>query len=114
MLSGAQVETLAEKVYRILAEIGLLVENEILTEIMLNKGCTPGNDHRVKIPRALIDEMVSFQKQTQAQYGRDMELVPFCGPDWTHHIIWNRQQDEMRARSARSAHRSPALPVWSK
>ncbi len=101
MLSGAQVEILAEKVYRILADVGFLVENETLTGIMLQKGCTPASDRRVKIPRSLVDEMVSFQKQTQAQNGRDMELVPLCGPDWTHHIIWNRQQDQMRARLKR-------------
>lgn len=101
MLSGTQVETLAEKVHRILADTGVMIENQALAEIMLTKGCTAGNDRRLKIPHALLDEMVSFQKQTQAEYDSDTQLVPLCGPDWTHHIIWNRQQDNMRARLKR-------------
>jgi trimethylamine:corrinoid methyltransferase-like protein len=98
MLKGAQIEVLTDKVYKLLADIGIMVESEALAEIILAKGGTAGADHRLRIPRELIEEMVAFQKKTQALYDRDMELLPLFGPDWTHHIIWHKQQDQMRAR----------------
>ena len=101
MLKEAQVASLAEKVYEILANIGIVIENDEVTKFCLGKGCTQGADSRVKIPRKLIDEMVAFQKKTQDEYERDQKLVYTCGPDWTHHILWNKTQDTFHATNAK-------------
>lgn len=98
MLTETDVQLLTEKVYRLLEDVGILVENDKLKEIALMKGCKSGPDDRIRIPKRLIEEMVAFQKKTQAEDDRDQELYPYCGVDWTHHIVWNKKQDEIRTR----------------
>ena len=98
MLKESQVEQLVAKVYQILNDVGIVVENDEVTRLCLDKGCKIGTDHRIKIPKEIIDEMVTFQKQTQEEYERNHELVYTCGPDWTHHLIWTREQDAFRER----------------
>lgn len=96
MLTDSQVEQLAAKACRLVGEVGIAVENDEVTKICLEKGCKAGNGHRIRVPRELIDELVAFQRQTQVDYERDHELVHTCGPDWTHHLIWTRQQEAFR------------------
>ncbi len=66
MLTETEVQKLPEKVYRLLADVGILVDNEDFRQIMVKKGCSSGPNGRVRIPRKLIDEMAAFQKKTQA------------------------------------------------
>jgi len=98
MLKSADVERLAEKALRLLADVGVEVENDEMTQICVAKGCKPGAGHRIRIPAELIDEMVAFLKRTQAEYERDHELVYTCGPDWTHHLIWTGQAEAFREK----------------
>jgi len=96
MLSDSQADILTEKVYHLLASVGIQIENDDVTRACLRTGCTPGIEHRVKIPRELIEEMVSFQRATQDEYERMHELVSTCGPDWTHHLAWTGQVDSFK------------------
>jgi len=96
MLTDSQVEQLVVKACRLVEEVGIAVENDEVTKICLEKGCKAGDGHRIRIPRELIDELVAFQRQTQVDYERNHELVHTCGPDWTHHLTWTRQQEVFR------------------
>jgi len=98
MVSEAKLQQLRDRVYKMLAEVGLRVESEELTGIMLKKGCTTSPSGRVRIPRQIIDEMVQFQKPKQAQDEKDQEVLASCGPDWAHHIVWHNQQDQILAK----------------
>jgi len=98
MLDSADVERLEAKTYELLADVGILVENEEVMRLCLDKGCKAGADRRLRIPRGLIEEMVAFQKPTQDDYERDHELVYYCGPDWTHHLVWTGQTEAFRAK----------------
>jgi len=100
MLKESDVQTLTEKVYHLLTDVGIMVENDEVTNICLEKGCKSGADHRIKIPKEIIDEMVAFQKQTQDEYEHSHELIPYCGPDWTNHLVWTRQAEAFRERYA--------------
>ena len=96
MLSDSQVEILTEKVYHLLTSVGIQVENDEVTRACLQKGCTAGTEHRVRIPKELIDEMVSFQEATQDAFERRHQLVYTCGPDWAHHLEWTGQDEAFR------------------
>ena len=61
MLKTIDIDALERKVYQLLEEVGIAVENDDLSEICFKQGCSPGNDHRIKIPRKVISEMVEFQ-----------------------------------------------------
>lgn len=98
MLKRVDMDELEEKTCRLLEEVGIAVENDELTALCLAAGCTAGADHRVRIPRRIIAEMVAHQQKTAAQYERDHALVLTCGPDWAHHLIWTRQADAFRER----------------
>ena len=98
MLKAAQVEQLAGKVYKLLEDVGVLVEHDEVIEYCLKKGCTQGPDQRVRIPRQIVDEMVAFLKKTQDEEERDYDLVETCGPDWAHHLAWTGQQEAFRAQ----------------
>ena len=98
MLNSSQIETLSEKALNLLTDVGIMIENDEVTEMCLQKGCKAGTDHRLKVPVEIIDEMVAFQKQTQDEYERNHELIYTCGPDWTHHLIWTRGMEAFRER----------------
>ena len=98
MLNSSQIETLSEKALNLLTDVGIMIENDEVTEMCLRKGCKAGTDHRLKVPVEIIDEMVAFQKQTQDEYERNHELIYTCGPDWTHHLIWTRGMEAFRER----------------
>ncbi|MCP4640931.1 MAG: hypothetical protein GY851_10880 [bacterium] len=98
MLSSTDLERLAKETLNLLAEVGILVESDEVTARCLAKGCTEGPDGRVRIPRTLVDEMVAFQKQTQAEYERNAELAYWCGPDWCHNLTWTQRQETFRAQ----------------
>ena len=96
MIKTTDLQQLVDKTYKLLADVGVVVENDEIEKLCLDKGCKTGNDHRVKIPREIIDEMVAFQKKTQEEYERDHALVLTCGPDWTHDLVWKGKQAEFR------------------
>jgi len=96
MLSPSDVEVLSEKTLKLLEDVGVMVENDEITKLCLAKGCKPGTDHRLKIPREIVEEMVAFQKSTQEEYERNHELVYTCGPDWAHHLMWTGQAEAFR------------------
>ena len=96
MLTDAQVDQLAAKALHLVKNIGIVVENDEVTKLCLEKGCKAGSDHRIRIPGEIIDEMVAFLEPTREEYERDHELVHTCGPDWAHHLMWTRQQEAFR------------------
>ena len=100
MLNSQDVERLSEKVLKLLAEVGILVENGEVVEACLAKGCAAGPGGRLRIPPELIEELVSFQKPAQEEYERDHELVYTCGPDWTHYLTWRGQAEAFREAHA--------------
>ncbi|MFH1615592.1 MAG: trimethylamine methyltransferase family protein [Planctomycetota bacterium] len=101
MLSESKLQQLRDRVYKMLAEVGFLIESEALTQIMLKKGCTISPFGRTRIPKEIIDEMVQFQKTGQISDAQDQELLYLCGPDWAHHIIWHKQQNRIRSELKR-------------
>ena len=89
-------EQLTRKIYRLLEDVGLKVENDEIHSLMLKKGCKESPSGRMLIPKELVDEMAANQKKTQSQDDADQELHYLCGIDWAHHIMWHNRQDEMR------------------
>ena len=98
MLSTSDVEKLEDKTLKLLADIGIMVENDEVTRLCLEKGCRAGADHRIRIPKEVIDDMVAFQKPTLEEYERNHELIYCCGPDWTHHLIWTGETGAFREK----------------
>ena len=98
MLSAEKKETLRDKTCRLLDTEGLKIESDQITSVLRQKGCQEAPSGRIRIPAGLIDEMVAWQKKTQAADDRDQELHPICGIDWAHHIIWNGRQEQIRPR----------------
>lgn len=98
MLTLTDIEVLEEKVYAFLDQVGVAVPNQELGAMCLARGCRPGRDRRIRVPRGLIQEMVAVQAESQEAYERDHALVYTCGPDWAHHLIWTGQADSFRRR----------------
>jgi trimethylamine--corrinoid protein Co-methyltransferase len=91
-------ELLKRKTLQLLAEVGMRVEHEGLAEILVQKGCRRAPSGRLRIPASLIAELVASQEESRSQDEDDQELVPWCGPDWTHWILWSGQKEEVRRR----------------
>jgi len=102
MISLGKLENLRDKVYKLLTETGFKIHSDELTRIAVKKGCTISPSGRIRIPRSIIDEMVEFQKTKQEQDRLDQQLLYHCGPDWAHHIIWRKQQDDMLKKTKKS------------
>jgi trimethylamine:corrinoid methyltransferase-like protein len=98
MIAPRDVGVLEERIFRFLWDYGIGVPNQELTELCLAKGCKAGRDHRVRVPKELIEEMVGFQKKSQEEYDEFHRLVYTCGPDWAHHLRWTGQAEEFRKR----------------
>jgi trimethylamine:corrinoid methyltransferase-like protein len=96
MINPEDIGLLEEKTFQFLWDFGIGVPNDVLTELCLARGCKPGKDHRVRVPKELIREMVDFQKKTQAEYEDFHRLVHTCGPDWAHHLLWTGTMEEFR------------------
>ncbi len=96
MLSVEDREILREKVYALLEDVGMKVENEEVCSFLLKNGCFETPSKRIRIPKKLIDGMAISQKKTQSEDDKDQELIFPCGVDWAHSIIWNKKQDDMR------------------
>ncbi len=96
MLTASDLEELEQKTLRLLEGVGIQVGSDEVTQRCLRKGCKAGADGRVKIPRELIEEIVAFQRLTQEEYERNHELVYYCGPDWTHYLVWTGQTEAFR------------------
>ena len=108
MLSSQDKELLRDKTLRLLREEGMKVESEEITSALLKRGCEEAPSGRIRIPQGLIDEMTASQKKKQQDDLKDQELLYKCGPDWAHHIIWNKQQEKMLSRM-KSEHLTPAF-----
>ncbi len=93
-------ERLRDTTVRLLGEVGTKVEHEGLAAIMRAKGCTEAPSGRLRIPAELIAELAAAQEATRAQDDDDQKLVPYCGPDWAHWILWTGQKEEIRRRMA--------------
>jgi trimethylamine--corrinoid protein Co-methyltransferase len=96
MISDASVDLLAARAVQLVTETGIKVEDDEVTRICLAQGCRAGRDRRVRIPREIIDELVSFNRRTQDQYERDQELALACGPDWVNHMSWTGKTEDVR------------------
>lgn len=96
MVTASDLEELEQKTLRLLQDVGIQVANDEVTQRCLRKGCKAAADGRVKIPHELIEEVVSFQRPTQDEYERNHELVYYCGPDWTHYLVWTGQAETFR------------------
>ena len=59
MIRSADLEELAEKTLSLLANVGILVENQEVRRRCVHKGCTAGPDHRLKLRLALIDALAA-------------------------------------------------------
>jgi len=91
-------ELLRDKTLRLLGEVGLKVEHDELTGLMKQAGCTESPSGRLRIPAELIAEFVAAQERTRAADDDDQSLVPFCGPDWTHWLMWTCEKEQVRER----------------
>jgi len=92
---------LRDRTLELLADIGLKVEHEELARIMLDRGCTRAPSGRIRIPGELIADLVAHLESRRAEDDDDQELVPWCGPDWSHWIIWTGRKQEVRERMGR-------------
>ncbi len=91
-------ELLRDRTLELLGEVGLKVEHDELAEIMLASGCSRGPTGRIRIPSALVEDLVAHLAPSRADDDDDQELVPWCGPDWAHWIMWTGQKQEIRER----------------
>ena len=96
MLKSADIEVLGDKTLTLLADVGILVENDEVTRQCVEKGCKAAADKRLRIPHELVEELAAYLKPTQDQYERNHALVYTCGPDWTHYLTWTGQADTFR------------------
>lgn len=98
MLSLTEKELFKDRIYRLLWDEGMKIENEQIVSAMLKNGCKQAASGRVRIAAKLIEQMAAYQTKTQAQDDKDQKLHYRCGIDWAHHIIWNKKQDQMIRR----------------
>ena len=95
-------EALKRRTLQLLGDVGMKIENDELTTLMLARGCTQSSSGRIRIPASLAEELVAVQAPTQARDARDLELVPLCGPDWTHWLVWTGQAETVREQLKRT------------
>jgi trimethylamine--corrinoid protein Co-methyltransferase len=99
MLTPDQVATLRDRTLTLLAQVGLRVESDELTQIMLDRGCTQhAQTGRVLIPAGLVNDLVAQLTPHQWLDDDDQSLHPACGIDWTHWLMWTGQKDAVRER----------------
>jgi len=82
-------EVLRDKVYELLWDVGIKIENDELEQIMLKSGCKKGSNGRIKIPKNLIEDYVKYQRSRVNTDKEDEKLYSYYGVDWAHHLIWN-------------------------
>jgi len=100
MLTGEARETLRDRVYKLLWDVGMKMEHDKIISIMKEKGCKLSPQGRVVIPAELIDELIASQKETRAQDDDDQSLHIHYGPGvaWTHFIICSNKKQEMKKK----------------
>jgi len=91
-------ELLRDRTLELLGDVGLKVEHDELAEIMLAGGCSRGPTGRIRIPGALVEDLVAHLAPTRGDDDDDQELVPWCGPDWAHWIMWTGRKQQVRER----------------
>lgn len=94
-------EVLKEKAYDLLWKVGMKIANEEISSVLLKNGCSQAPSGRIRVPRAMIDEMVLSQKSTQEQDAEDQVLYRTCGVDWAHFILWTHRKEEIKERLGR-------------
>ncbi len=87
-----------QRVYRVLDEVGMEIQNDELAAAMVASGCHHSPDGRITIPAPLIDDFIERQENTRADDDDDQALHPFCGIDWTHWLMWTGPKETMRDR----------------
>ncbi len=93
-------DLLRAKVLQLLGEVGMKIEHDELTAIMLAKGCKQLPTGRLSVPAELVAEFIAYQELSRAEDDDDQKLLPMCGPDWAHWLIWTGQKEELRRRMA--------------
>lgn len=87
-------EVLRDKVYELLWDVGIKIENDELEHIVLKSGCKKGSNGRIRIPSKLIKEYVEYQKSKVNTDKENERLYSYYGVDWANHLIWNGKRKE--------------------
>ena len=95
MALSMDTDALRDAVLKLLGRVGMKVEHEELSALMLDAGCSRSATGRIRVPEGLIAELVACQEQTRAQDDDDQALLPWCGPDWTHWVMWTGQRAQV-------------------
>ena len=83
-LSDTDIERIHRTALRVLAEIGMADVTPEILDIALPKGCTLGDDGRLRFPEALIEDVVAGAAKSYMLYGRDPARDIEIGGDRVH------------------------------
>lgn len=106
MLTGSQIEQLRDKVIALLGDVGMKVENDDLVAALERQGASQSPSGRMRIPTALIEQMVRSQQRTAEEDRRVQALHVRYGIDWTHYLLWTGRIDEASRWVGRSVRMS--------
>lgn len=98
MAISVDTEALRDATVALLGRVGMKVEHEELSSKMLERGCAESGSGRILIPEDLIADLVAGQQATFDGDQDDQALMPCCGPDWAHWIMWTGQKRTIRER----------------
>lgn len=100
MLTEEDKEILKDKVYQLLWDVGMKLENDEIIDIMLKKGCKLSPHNRIIFPKVIIDEFIASQKKSQGLDDDDQSLHIHYGPGvaWSHFIIYTGKKEEMKKK----------------
>jgi len=91
-------EALRDATLHVLGKVGIKVEHDEMSALMLAKGCTQSATGRMLIPAEMIAQLTASQVLSQAEDDDDQELLAPCGPDWSHWVMWTGQKREVKER----------------
>ncbi len=98
MALSLDTDALRDATLELLGRVGMKVEHEELAALMLARGCSTSPSGRIRVPAELIAELVAGQEPTRAEDADDQALMPWCGPDWSHWIMWTGTKQQVRER----------------
>ncbi|MBU4366074.1 MAG: trimethylamine methyltransferase family protein [Kiritimatiellae bacterium] len=75
ILTDGEIDRIAEDAMRVLGEIGVLVENDVLIELLRDFGATVSSDRRVRFSRGILD---GFLQGAAAEYDEVDGLEVSC------------------------------------
>jgi len=67
LFTDSDTDRIVKYAYRLLTEVGLKVDHAEVEQKMIAAGCQPGADGRLRIPLALVDELVESHRKLQHQ-----------------------------------------------